>query len=155
MNFENLKPTDIQLIKDAMLENSVNLIATCQECKNTMPIDTFYTNMENGNRLIYLTNVLNDVEKYNDMKFYEFNDFGYYALIGAATKEVALNFYEETVADIEDDSIEPVEITINKARIKLLNVCEDDKERFTAMEEFAKGINQDKPYLILIDGSLN
>lgn len=91
----------------------------------------------------------------NDMKFYEFNDFGYYALIGAVTKEVALKFYAETVADIEDDGIDPLEITMDKAKIKLLNVCENDKEKLTAKEEFAKGINQDEPYLILIDGSLN
>ncbi|KOY65497.1 hypothetical protein [Clostridium sporogenes] len=152
MKIENLKSKDIELIKGAMVENSVSVIATCQECKNVMPIDSFCKDMERANRLIYLINVINDVRNYNDMKFYEFNDCGYYALIGAMAEEEAINFYVETIADIENDE-RPIEITKDEAKEKLLKICKDE-EKYKAMEEFAECINQDKPYLILMDTSL-
>lgn len=50
------------------------------------------------------------------MKFYEFNDFGYYALIGANTEDEAVKHYEEIVGDIEEDDGTPDEI--NKGRGK-------------------------------------
>lgn len=155
MKFEDLKPEDIKLIKDSMLENSVNLIANCQGCKSSIPIDSFYNDMEMAHRLIYLTNVLNDVRKYADMKFYEFNDFEYYALIGAISEAEAIKYYEENIAEIiKEDDGEPDEITKDEAKEKLLKICKDEQQKFKEIEEFTECVNQNDPYLILIDGSL-
>ena len=52
------------------------------------------------------------------MKFYEFNDYSYYALIGANTVEEALEEYKNTVADIEVDEVDlkPDRLTEEKVR---------------------------------------
>lgn len=154
MKFDNLKLEDIKLIKDTMAENAINITITCQECKNIMPIDTFYKNMEVANRLAYLINVLNGVIDYEEMKFFEFDDFGYYALIGALTEEKAIEFYKEEVADIEENDEQPLEITKEKAVEKLLGICKDEQQKHEAVEEFTRSIYEDETYLILIDGSL-
>ncbi|WP_027639412.1 hypothetical protein [Clostridium cadaveris] len=61
MKFSNLSNEDINLIKNAMLENSVSLVATALECKSVMPIEVYESDMQNADRLIYLVNVLNGV----------------------------------------------------------------------------------------------
>jgi len=90
------------------------------------------------------------------MKFYEFNspDFGYYALIGAESEEVAIKYYAESIADIEDEDSYPVEIEIHEARKKLLDICKDDNENIQAVEQFTEHSISDEPYLVLVDGSL-
>lgn len=90
------------------------------------------------------------------MKFYEFSasDCGYYALIGAMSEEEAIEYYTETVGDIEDEDDSPDEITKEEARKKLLNVCKDSDEEDGARKEFNKLTLGTEPYLILIDGSL-
>lgn len=153
MKLENLKNEDIKLIQDAILESSVNIIATCQECKSVMSIEAYNKDMEKANKLIYLANVLNDSSEYSEMKFYEFKDFGYYALIGATTEEEAIKHYEEVVGEIDEDDREPIEINKERAKEKLLNVYKDNKKH-AAIDEFTKCIYQDEPYLILMDRSL-
>lgn len=105
------------------------------------------------------------------MKFYDFSDYEYYALIGAKSQEEATKFYEETVSDIEPDDEPPAEITEKEAREKLLDVCEKSVPRSPnasasgmksviqeakdeALAEFEQGIKGPEPYLILIDGTL-
>ena len=105
------------------------------------------------------------------MKFFEFNDFGYYALIGAASKEEAMNEYEEGVSDLNESDGEPEEITEECAREKLLDVCEKSvpishyasksgmesviqEGKDGALSEFEKNIKNSEPYLILIDSTL-
>lgn len=88
------------------------------------------------------------------MKFYEFNDFAYYALIGAENEGEAIDYYVATVADIENSDGEPLEVPRKKAKDKLLAICRDDNEAKQAeieFEELTKGL---EPYLILIDSSL-
>lgn len=154
MKLENLKNEDIKLIQDAILENSVNIIATCQECKGVMPIEAYDKDMEKANRLIYLANILNDSSEYSRMKFYEFKDFGYYALIGAITEEEAIEQYEEIAGEVNEDDGRPIEITKEEAKEKRLNICKDERKKQLAIDEFTRRIHQDKPYLILVDGSL-
>jgi dsRNA-specific ribonuclease len=92
------------------------------------------------------------------MKFYEFNTdrFGYYALIGASTSDVAIEYYEEVIGELYEDEKEsiPVEISKDDARNKLIEICKDNKEKQEALEQFNKNINDGEPYLILMDGSL-
>ena len=89
------------------------------------------------------------------MRFFEFNDFGYYALIGADSEEKAIEFYEETVAEIQDTDLTPEEITQREARKKLMSIHKTNEEKIKAFEEFFKTTEKSKePYLILIDGSL-
>jgi len=90
------------------------------------------------------------------MKFYEFNDFGYYALIGAESEENAIGFYVETVSDIEEEDKDtfPIEISKEDAKIKLLNVSIDEEEKIRFIKEFDLCTSNTEPYLILIDGSL-
>lgn len=65
MKFDNLKEEDIKLIKEAMLQNSVTITASCLENKEVMPKEAYEKDMNNANRLIYLVNVLNDVVEYD------------------------------------------------------------------------------------------
>jgi hypothetical protein len=77
------------------------------------------------------------------MKFYEFNEYEYYALIAADTLENAELGYEEIVADLSDEEkdLEADEITLEEAlqRYKEGNIegCETEKEKTT---EFYKVI---------------
>ncbi|MGX7745665.1 hypothetical protein [Rhodopseudomonas parapalustris] len=87
------------------------------------------------------------------MKFYEFKQFEYYSLIGADTKEEAIKYYEENVANIEEEDGEPEEITRDEALKKLLNICNED-EKAEAMEEFELYTKDSEPYWIIIDPSL-
>lgn len=86
------------------------------------------------------------------MRFFEFNDFEYYALIGANTEKKAIEYYKETVADIEEEDGTPDEITKEEAREKFKNACTEENSQTT--EEFEKSISGSGPHLILIDGSL-
>lgn len=87
------------------------------------------------------------------MKFYEFDDCEYYALIGAETEEKAIEFYKEVVADIDEDDGVPSELTEEEVKIKIMVVCEEDK-REESLKKFDKYTREDNPYLILIDGNL-
>lgn len=90
------------------------------------------------------------------MKFYEFNNFGYYALIGATKEEKAINYYVETVADIlEEEKDEPIELlTIEEVKEKVLLACENEKEKQESLKHFEMMVHSDETWLILIDGSL-
>lgn len=97
---------------------------------------------------------LNDMAKRRiKMKFYEFNKFEYYALIGAKSEQEAKNYYVEIVADIEGDE-KLDKITKKEAEKKLLNICETEEEKTKARKEFNECILQDEPYLVLVDRSL-
>lgn len=85
------------------------------------------------------------------MKFYEFNSFDYYALIGANDQNEAMKCYEEEVTDIDKAKGLPTEITKASAKKKYLNCCENKSK---AGREFNKNIKDDRSYIILIDGSL-
>lgn len=87
------------------------------------------------------------------MNFYEFNDFSYYALIGAKSKEKAIKYYEENVCDVEDGDGEPLELTKEDAKAKL-SAAVINEDRKEAMIEFKKYTSGIEPYLILIDGCL-
>lgn len=65
MKFEELCNEDIKLIKDSMLENSVSIIAECQESKSVLSEESFDKEMNRGKRLVYLVNVLNDKKEYD------------------------------------------------------------------------------------------
>lgn len=88
------------------------------------------------------------------MKFYEFIDFPYYALIGAENEDKAKEFYSEVVCDLEGDEGELTEVTREKARVELLCICKNKEQRKEAITEFDMNTEGKEPYLILIDGSL-
>ncbi|BDU81603.1 hypothetical protein [Clostridium perfringens] len=46
-----------------------------------------------------------------EVKFYDFSEFEYYALVVAENQENAIKGYTEVVADIEDEDLEPRIIT--------------------------------------------
>jgi len=92
----------------------------------------------------------------NEMKFYEFNDFGYYALIGADSMEDAIKEYVEEVADIEeeDKDEEPNEITRQSAWHKYKEAVESEtlfKFESDILKDFEYQINNNKTVLLLID----
>lgn len=88
------------------------------------------------------------------MKFYEFNESGYYALIGATTEEVAIEYYGATVSDIEEEDGAPTEVTKAEAKEKLIKACSSNEEKAELVEEFNRCTTTTELYLILIDGSL-
>lgn len=106
------------------------------------------------------------------MKFYDFSDYEYYALIGVLETEkypmdVAIKVYEENVGELEEyeKEIAPREITEEQALkiYKKSNIegCKTEEEK---VEEFKKQIDlgnktciryrDNKWVLLLIDGSL-
>lgn len=76
------------------------------------------------------------------MRFFEFNDYGYSALIGAETAEKAEECYKSDVADIEEGDGPPDEISLEEARVKYGG---DDFDRLVSTEDC---------FLFLIDGGL-
>lgn len=106
------------------------------------------------------------------MRFYDFSDYEYYALIGVLETEkypmdVAIKVYEENVGELEEyeKEIAPREITEEQALkiYKKANIegCETEKEK---VEDFKKQIDlgnktcirygENRWVLLLIDGSL-
>lgn len=65
MRFEDLKEEDKELIKRAMLHDSVSMTSEALNCKDVMPVETYNRQMDEADRLIYLVNVLNDKVKYS------------------------------------------------------------------------------------------
>ena len=100
------------------------------------------------------------------MKFYEFNDFEYYALIVAEDVEKAKLGYKEVVADIyeEENELEPNEITLDESLLRykkgFIEGCETEEDKvkdcYQNISNFKKYINKGtEQYLVLLmDGSL-
>jgi len=85
------------------------------------------------------------------MKFYEFNDFEYYALIGASTIEDAMKEYTDIICDIENENIKPIEISKKVALTK----CQAGFGLKTAEYMFNDLIERYKTHIFLIDGGLD
>lgn len=106
------------------------------------------------------------------MKFYDFSNYEYYALIGVSEKEifpldVALEAYVENVTDIDEEEKEilPKEVSKEQAleiyKKAKIERCKNEKEK---IERFEKEIDlnnesiirygDDRYVLLLIDGSL-
>lgn len=88
------------------------------------------------------------------MKFYEFNNYAYYALICAESEEQAVARYAECVSDIEDGNGPPEEMTLELAREKFLSCCTSDYDKQEMLEEFNRLISFNEPIELLIDGAL-
>ena len=89
------------------------------------------------------------------MKFYEFNDFGYYALIGAFTLQEALEEYKNTISDIYEEDGKPDLITEKEAEEKYCKYAGEDGETYEELgEDFNRLIEREKAHIFLMDGSL-
>ncbi|MDV3426681.1 MAG: hypothetical protein LIR50_05760 [Bacillota bacterium] len=88
------------------------------------------------------------------MKFYEFNNFEYYALVGANTVSEAKNCYNELVCELDEYCGEPEEITRGQAKKKLEESCEDNAEKIEMTKEFKHNENVEGSFIVLIDGCL-
>ena len=106
------------------------------------------------------------------MKFYDFSDYEYYALIGVSEREtfpmdVALEAYIEEVAEVDEEEkgILPKEVSKEQAleiyKKAVIKGCETEEEK---AEQFEKEIDlgnklsirfgDNRYVLLLIDGSL-
>ena len=106
------------------------------------------------------------------MKFYDFSDYEYYALIGVSEREtfpmdVALEAYIEEVAEIDEEEkeLKPTEISKEQAleiyKKAVIEGCETEEEK---IEQFEKEIDlnnklsaryfDNRYVLLLIDGNL-
>lgn len=100
------------------------------------------------------------------MRFFEFNDYEYYALILAEDEENAMVGYIEVVADIEEEekSLHPNVISIEEALKRYVKAavegCETEKEKIRdfhkQISSFEKYVSKSiEPYIVfLVDGSL-
>ena len=94
------------------------------------------------------------------MRFYEFNDYSYYALIGTNTVEEALEEYRDKVADMELDEkdLKPDILTEEKARKRycecLIAQGEEDKKYEEFEKEFARLMEEEQTHVFLVDYSL-
>lgn len=59
---------DLKLIVNSLMENSVSIIAECEECKKVMGKETYGKEKERANRLVYLANVLDGRKEYKWME---------------------------------------------------------------------------------------
>lgn len=89
------------------------------------------------------------------MKFYEFNDYEYYALIVAENLDNAILGYNEVVCDIyeKEKELEPDVISIDKAldRYKkgIIKGCKTEEDK---IKDFYKTIDYYKEYVLNSDG---
>lgn len=91
------------------------------------------------------------------MKFYEFNDFPYYALIVANDEEEAMEIYVNTVCDLDDDDEygEPEEICNTLGFVLwIMGTQEDDLSFEEVEEEFHQICSNKEGQLLLVDNSL-
>lgn len=92
------------------------------------------------------------------MIFYEFNDFGYYALIGAYTMEDALKEYRNVADDMVEEELTPDVLTEKEAKEKYCKCLIEQEEENKIYEEFGKEFEEfkknKKTHLFLIDGNL-
>lgn len=87
------------------------------------------------------------------MKFYEFDeDFELYALIGANDIDSARCLYDDCIDEVLEDY--PREINQEEAYNKLLNSCENNRQKRNEILNFRTHMQEDEPFLILIDGDL-
>lgn len=90
------------------------------------------------------------------MKFYDFIEFPYYALIGAETEEKAFECYKEQVCDIDIDSdSRPVEMTEEEAKEKYFAIAKNDEEKKIVTDNFNEYMSDPEPFVLLIDGCLD
>lgn len=82
-----------------------------------------------------------------EMKFFEFNEFSYSALIAAKSMEEAIECYKEQVADIDNIDGTPDEITREEAEAQYIGNSEDKR----SFDEF---ISDGLPTVILMDSDL-
>lgn len=59
------------------------------------------------------------------MKFYEFLDYNYYAIIGAGSRKEAIDAYQERLVKIDSNRSSPKEITQHEAWEKLVKYHND------------------------------
>lgn len=89
------------------------------------------------------------------MKFYEFNNFEYYALIGANTQHEAISEYINYIADIYEDDGIPDLISTEMAKEKYCELATKGEGTYKKLEEeFYKSSKSEEAVIFLIDGSL-
>lgn len=89
------------------------------------------------------------------MKFYEFNDCEYYALICAKSEDDAMTHYEEVVSDLEESDLAPNELTEEKVREKIAKNLGDNSSEYKESIKFLEdGIKNEITSVILIDSTL-
>lgn len=84
------------------------------------------------------------------MRFFEFNNFPYYALIGAEAQEDSMKCYKEEVSGFDEDSGVPDEITEAEARQKFDFSGAEEPDLHQSFDETIKF----SPAVILIDSEL-
>ncbi|WP_283706912.1 hypothetical protein [Clostridium perfringens] len=95
-----------------------------------------------------------------EVKFYDFSEFEYYAVVVAENQENAIKGYTEVVADIEDEELKPRIITRKEALEKYkkgeIEGCETVQDFYKALSEFRNQLtNGGYEYLVLLmDSSL-
>lgn len=98
-----------------------------------------------------------DIRERISLKFYEFNDYEYYALIGAVTKEKAIEEYKRCISSDESENcLEPDEISKDEA---IGTILESHKENTPVSKEMViELIKSDLiawyAYIFLVDSDL-
>lgn len=94
------------------------------------------------------------------MKYWDFSNYEYYALIGANTEEKALEEYKTTVADIccGEEGLHPTIVTEEYTRNMffkcLVEQGEEDKTLEEIIKEFDEYKRSDESITLLIDNAL-
>lgn len=102
--------------------------------------------------IIYLREQLSSMSK---MKFFEFKNYPYFALICAETEDEAIKCYQDEVCDLtEEDDGPPNEITEDEARIKYLSHSKSEHEQELSKNEFEEYLSDSTPCVLLVDSCL-
>ena len=88
------------------------------------------------------------------MKYFEFNSFPYYSLIGAETADKAIECYREFVGDATEEDGMPDEIPVEDAKEKLLKACREEKGAADEVKDFEENSKGIEAFIILIDSCL-
>lgn len=89
------------------------------------------------------------------MGYYEFNNYEYYALIGANDEMKAIDFYEKTVADLEEEEKLMNPDLISKEDVKKrIGKYLKPREQLDSLMLLNSEKDEDEPILLLISGDL-
>lgn len=127
--------------------NSHNFESACDESDEKYSIEVVTA-------IKFFSEQLSLLPDITTMKFFEFIDYLYYALICSESEENAIECYKEQVSDLDDDDSSPLEITTEEAKTKFLNCANDEAGKQRAIDEFRIYIHDSEPTVLVIDGSL-
>ncbi len=146
----NGEPCSLNIHGDSFINNDRFELSKYDFITASKEADEIYRS-EIKQAIIYLQEQLSLMSK---IKFFEFKNYPYFAMICAETEQEAIKCYQEEVCDIDEENGPPNEITEEDARIKYLSHSKSEHEQELSEGEFEEYLSDSKPCVLLIDSCL-